>query len=392
MESGDHGVMETEDHGASGRGDPGVDLAKRIERLGLGRVGDVLAGFDAWIVGGVARALVAGTAPDADIDIAVDADIEPVLDALGLPARRHDRFGTAVVALGGGRHADIARTRTETYATPGALPDVAPASIAEDLARRDFSINAIAISLAAPHRVLDPHHGVADLAAKALRVLHDGSFADDPTRAIRAARYCARLGLTPEPRTRRLLGRADLGLVTGDRRDAELRRLAAEHVAAAGFALLDEWGTRTLPAGSAELLVAVERVRTDPLWGGHVEPAVRAMMIAAGAAPGRERATELAAARPARPSEAVRLAAGVEPAILIVATAAGGTWIGPYLREWKHVRLEISGDDLLAAGVPRGPAIGAGLAGALDRKLDGELDDGRDAELAAALAIVANAG
>ena len=75
-----------------------------------------------------------------------------------------------------------------------------------------------------------------------------------------------------------------------------------------------------------------------------------------------------------------------------MATAAGGTWIGPYLREWKHVRLEISGDDLLAAGVPRGPAIGAGLAGALDRKLDGELDDGRDAELAAALAIVANAG
>lgn len=373
-------------------GNPGDDLAEPIERLGLGRVGEALAGFDAWIVGGVARALVAGTTPDADVDIAVDADIEPVLDALGLPARRHDRFGTAVVALGGARHADIARTRTETYATPGALPDVAPATIAEDLARRDFSVNAIAISLAAPHRVLDPHRGIADLAAKALRVLHDRSFVDDPTRAIRGARYCARLSLGPEPRTRRLLARADLSLVTEDRRDAELRRLAAEHVAAAGFALLDEWGTRPLPAGAAELLVAVERVRTDPVWSGHVEPSVRAMMIAAGAAPGIDRARELAVARPARPSEAVRSAAGVEPAILIVAMAAGGAWIGRYLHEWKDVRLEISGDDLLAAGIRRGPAVGAGLAGALDRKLDGELDGGREAELAAALAIAADAG
>jgi len=368
------------------------DLAARVEQLGLGRVGGALAGFDAWIVGGVARALVAGTAPDADIDIAVDADIESVLGALGLPARRHDRFETAVVAIGGGRHADIARTRTETYPHPGALPDVAPARIEEDLARRDFTVNAIAIALAPPHRVLDPHHGAADLAAGILRVLHDASFADDPTRAVRAARYCARLGLEPEPRTRRLLGRVELSLVTADRRDAELRRLAAEHVAAAGFALLDEWGVQPIPGGAAELLVAVERTRTDPLWGGHVEPAVRAMLIAAGAAPGLGRAYGLAAARPRRPSEAVRLATGADPAVLIVAAAAGGAWVERYVREWRDVRLEISGEDLLAAGIPRGPAVGAGLAAALDRKLDGELDGGRDGELAAALEGAANAG
>ena len=161
----------------------GNELAAGIERLGLGRVGDVLAGHEAWIVGGVARALVSGSRPDADIDIAVEGDLEPVLAALGLPARRHDRFGTAVVALGDGRHADIARTRTESYAHPGALPDVAPAAIGEDLGRRDFTANAIAIALAPPHRVLDPFDGAADLAAGRLRVLHPGSFADDPTRA-----------------------------------------------------------------------------------------------------------------------------------------------------------------------------------------------------------------
>jgi tRNA nucleotidyltransferase (CCA-adding enzyme) len=129
----------------------------------------------------------------------------------------------------------------------------------------------------------------------------------------------------------------------------------------------------------------------DPLWGGHVEPAVRAIMIAAGASPGLGRARELAAARPARPSQAVRLAAGADPGVLLVARAAGGFWIERYVREWKDVRLEISGDDLLAAGIPRGPAIGAGLAAALDRKLDGELA-GREAELAAALEAAADAG
>ncbi len=192
------------------------DLGADIERLGLGRVGEVLAGADAWIVGGVARALAAGTEPDQDIDIAVDAELEPLLAELGLPATRHDRFGTAVVALDDGRHADIARTRTETYAAPGALPDVAPAPIGDDLARRDFTVNAIAIALTPPHRVLDPFAGAADLAAGRLRVLHPRSFADDPTRAIRGARYAARLGLEPDP--------ADPAVARGHRPRPRLRR------------------------------------------------------------------------------------------------------------------------------------------------------------------------
>jgi tRNA nucleotidyltransferase (CCA-adding enzyme) len=370
----------------------GNDLADAIERLRLGRVGAVLGEAGGWIVGGVARALVAGTEPDADVDIAVDRDLGPLLERLGIPARRHDRFGTAVVPLDGGRHADIARTRTEAYPSPGALPDVDPAPIGDDLARRDFTVNAIAVAIAPPHDVLDPFAGAADLAAGRLRVLHRDSFRDDPTRAIRAARYCARLGLEPDRATLALLARADLGLVSADRRDAELRRLATERAAAAGFELLDRWGVRPLPAGAADLLAAVAAKRMDPLWGGHVEPAVRAILIAAGQGPDLDRARELATARPSRPSRAVSLAAGVDMAVLLVAAAAGGAWIERYLREWRGVGLEISGDDLLAAGVPRGPAIGAGLAGALDRKLDGELDGGREAELAAALEIAAGAG
>ena len=370
----------------------GDELAIGVDRLGLGRVGEVLADFDAWIVGGAARALVAGMPPDADVDIAVDGELDPILERLGLPAKRHDRFDTAVVDLGDGRHADIARTRVETYATPGALPDVAPAPIEADLARRDFSVNAIAIGIGNSHTLLDPFGGAADLAAGTLRVLHDRSFADDPTRAIRGARYCARLGLEPDPGTRRLLGSADLGLVTRDRRDAELRRLASESEAALGFRLLGEWGVLSPPPGGGELLDAVAAVRTEPPWGGHAEPGVRAMLIAAGVVTGLEEARRLAAARPERASDGVALAAGTDPAVLLVARAGGGAWIERYLHEWSEVGLEIDGDDLLAAGIPRGPAVGAGLGGALRRKLDGELTPGREAELEAALEIARRSG
>ena len=123
---------------------------------------------------------------------------------------------------------DIAQTRTESYPAPGALPEVRPASIADDLARRDFTVNAMAFPLSEDRQLLDPHGGLDDLRAGLLRVLHDGSFIDDPTRALRAARYAARFGFEPEPQTARLLRGADLSTVSEDRIDNELRRIAAE--------------------------------------------------------------------------------------------------------------------------------------------------------------------
>jgi hypothetical protein len=88
----------------------------------------------------------------------------------------------------------------------------------------------------------------------------------------------------------------------------------------------------------------------------------------------------------------VELAAGTDPAVLMVARADGGAWIERSLHEWSEVRLEIDGDDLLGAGIARGPAVGAGLGGALRRKLDGELESGREAELEAALEIARRSG
>jgi len=95
---------------------------------------------------------------------------------------------------------------------------------------------------------------------------------------------------------------------------------------------------------------------------------------------------ELVAGEPERPSEVVRLAEPWDASQLLVARALGAEWLDRYAEELRHVRLEISGDDLLAEGIPEGPEIGRGLLAALSGKLDGELS-GRDEELRIALAV-----
>ncbi len=367
-------------------------MTSAIERLRLGRLGAALRGTEAYLVGGAARSLISGSDPDGDIDIAIDGDLDALLESLeGDGSRRHDRFTTATVPLDHDRHADLARTRTETYPRPGALPVVAPATIGEDLARRDFSINAIAIGLDPPHRVLDPFGGAADLASGRLRVLHPDSFNDDPTRAIRAARYCARLRLRPDEETTALLTSADLTLVTADRRGAELARLAGETDAAAGFGLLSEWGVLPLSERSVGLIAAIDPVLSTPAWRGERWAREAAILLAAD--DGEETAAALALAdeHPARPADAVAMATGVRPAALLLAAAAGADWVDGYMGEWRWVKLEIDGHDLIAAGIEPGPRVGAGLKGALDRKLNGELETGRDHELAAALKIARGA-
>jgi tRNA nucleotidyltransferase (CCA-adding enzyme) len=112
-------------------------------------------------------------------------------------------------------------------------------------------------------------------------------------------------------------------------------------------------------------------------------PRERALCAAALGPPGGE--VELAREVPKRPSEAVSLAAGRDPVELVLARALGAGWLDSYLSEWRAVRLAIDGEDLIAAGVSQGPALGRGLKEALRAKLDGEVD-GREEELATALA------
>ncbi|HEX4009072.1 MAG TPA: hypothetical protein VHX62_03655 [Solirubrobacteraceae bacterium] len=370
-----------------------------------------------YVVGGAVRDLLRGQ-PPRDLDLIVDGELEPVCLRLGTPDRSHDRFDTATVVLDGATY-DLARARREVYAHPGALPTVSPAPIEEDLGRRDFTVNALALGLGGADRgrLLTVPGALEDLDAGRLRVLHDASFVDDPTRLLRLARYAARLGFTVEPRTcelaRAALAAGALDTVSGARIGAELRLLAAEadpvgafvglHELGADAAIAPGFGLAT-PADAALARRGLELLPADgdpgdlvlAVAAGAVEPARLPDLLDRLAFPAPRRDTIVAAATRAAglaralqsagsPSE-IAAAAGSAPVEQVALAGARGP--APAARRWledlRHVRLEIDGVDLLEAGIARGPAIGAGLAAARAAKLDGRAA-GREAELAEAL-------
>lgn len=333
-----------------------------------------------YLVGGAVRDLLLGRGRG-DIDLVVVGDAGELAAGLGAEPVEHERFTTAKVRLDG-HEVDIATARVETYSEPGALPDVEPAGDVEtDLRRRDFTINAMALPLGEPTRLIDPHGGLADLETGLLRTLHPGSFADDPTRALRAARYAARYDFEPEPETARQLRATDLATVSADRQRGELLLIAAEPTAPRAFELLSEWGVIELREGAVELAGRTRDLLSSSPWQGETElaPAVLAALD-----PPQE-AMDLAAQRPERPSQAVELAGGLSAQVLALARVLGADWLDSYLTEWRSIALEIDGGDLIAAGVSEGPALGRGLKAALRAKLDGEIA-GREEELRIALA------
>jgi tRNA nucleotidyltransferase (CCA-adding enzyme) len=343
---------------------PGVERVRTAARA---------SGLDAYLVGGTVRDALLGF-DHVDVDVAVEGDHLALVRELGGEARVHDRFGTAAVFTPDGP-VDVAATRAESYPRPGALPEVRPAGIEEDLSRRDFSVNAMALPLRRAVEVIDPHGGLHDLRSGTLRVLHDRSFVDDPTRGLRGARYAGRLDLDIDPRTHELLASADLGTVSEDRVGAELRGLAAEHSARRVFELAAEWGLIDLGPEAGPLIDTVAALVVQEPWA---ELAGRADAILAVVSGASEAARSLAEASPPTPAEAVETAHGHLGVDLVVARALGAAWLDRYVTEWRHVRLEISGANLLDAGVPQGPPIGRGLAAALRAKLNGEVSGAAD--------------
>jgi tRNA nucleotidyltransferase (CCA-adding enzyme) len=352
------------------------------------------------VVGGAVRDLLLGRRPR-EIDLVVEGDLDEAAARLpGGTVTAHDRFGTARV-LFEDCEIDLARARRETYLRPGALPEVEPAVLDEDLRRRDVTVNAIALGLDGAISAVP--NALEDLEAGVLRVLHDRSFVDDPTRLWRVARYAARLGFTVEPRTRALAHAADPSTVSGDRLGAELRLALREPDPPAALRAAKELQPRLLPDGfdpdppgleEALALLPEGEGRGDlvTLAAATAGMDTRALLdwLDDMGFPANDRDTVAAASRfstgaPLRvartPAEVARAARG---APLEAVALAGGENARRWLDELRHVRLEITGADLLAAGVPQGPEIGERLRRALDRKLDGEIA-GRDAELAAAL-------
>lgn len=360
-------------------------LGARLDAMeGIALLRRRLAGNPVYLVGGAVRDLLRG-APNPDLDLVVEGDAIALTEAIGAKARGHDRFGTASVEIDGLR-VDLASARREHYERPGALPVVEAAGIALDLSRRDFTVNAMALPLFGIAELIDPHGGLRDLRAGLLRVLHPGSFSDDPTRALRAARYAARLGFELEPETARLVERADLGTVSRERIDAELWRLVAEPAAPGALDLLARWELAGIdPAASARLGRAEELLDRDDAWRELAGSEQALVAVACPDAALTSAAERLARADPGAPSEAAALARGRPPAELLLARTLGAAWLDGWVGAGRHVRLEIDGQDLIAAGVPEGPAVGRGLDAALAAKLDGTAPT-RDDELRLALA------
>jgi tRNA nucleotidyltransferase (CCA-adding enzyme) len=388
---------------------------------------------DVVLVGGAVRDLMLGRTPR-ELDVVVEGEPTAgpaLLLARGLAARlegpaeidEHERFGTALIAWDGAR-VDVAGARQERYAAPGALPEVQPATLAQDLLRRDFTVNAIAVTLDStrPGEVHAPPGALEDLRAGRLRVLHDASFLDDPTRLLRLARYAARLGFDIEPHTAALASQAlaagALETISGARIGAELRLALCEADALGALATMDELGlltalhprlrfdrgvierslallpddgrpdlltvaALTLPLAlradeaRAEIVALLDRLEFIAPDRDRIAAAATAVPRLTDALPVAVRPSRLRASMDGVPPEGVALAGGVSES----ATGPARRW----LTELRGLRLLITGEDLLAAGVPEGPEIGRRLDAALDRKLDGELTEGRQAELQAAM-------
>ncbi|HTU85214.1 MAG TPA: hypothetical protein VMF57_06540 [Solirubrobacteraceae bacterium] len=374
-----------------------------------------------YLVGGAVRDLLLGGVPF-DLDFVVEGDAAAVAASLGGELTVHDRFGTSTVRLDGLTY-DVARARRETYARPGALPDVEPAPLEADLLRRDFTVNAIAIALGGSRagELRAAPGALEDLDAGRLRVLHDRSFIDDPTRLLRLTRYASRLGFEIEPGTRALVteaveGRA-LCTVSGPRIGTELRLLAREKdpvnallvlrslgLDAAihpGFGLRDEALARRalalMPGDARRDRLAVSAASmglpaadlTALLESLAFEADDRDAVVGT-ATWADELARALVAAR--APSEIAAAAAGAPPELVALAGALGPeSQAIEWLEHLRHVRLAIDGRDLLEAGVPEGPAIGRGLRAALAAKLD-QRASGREQELAEALGAAGGVG
>jgi tRNA nucleotidyltransferase (CCA-adding enzyme) len=406
-----------------------------IERLGSlpgGRelLAQTIRRDDIALVGGAVRDLLLGHWPR-ELDVTVAGDSAALANAIAAsisPSERpyghavepvlHERFGTASVVWAYGR-IDIAELRTETYATPGALPEVRPAGVQEDLARRDFTINAISLPLSGNRRgqINAVDGALDDLAAGALRILHEQSFRDDPTRILRLARYAARLGFEIEPGTRSLAVQAlesgALKTVSGGRVGAELLLAAREADPGAAMRMLDQMGVLApsgIPSPFDDDLAAVAEALLPS--DGRRDALVMAVVLHGAPRPaeliaGLELPGELSARVQAAVEGAADLAEQIEredsPAAsfgvldgrpietVVLAGAIAARRKGSaaaVIRDWidtaRHIRLQIDGNDLLQAGIAKGPAIGRGLEAALRRKREGGAPD-RDSELRAAL-------
>jgi len=390
-------------------------LLESIGRLAAAR------GARAFLVGGMVRDLWRDAEmTSADLDVVVEGDglavARELARALGGSVREHRRFLTASVEAPRTGRIDVTTARSERYESRGALPRVMPAGIDQDLRRRDFTINAMAIELhSGAFGLLDPLGGRAALVRRRLRVLHPLSYVEDPTRVFRAARYATRFGFAQDAATARARALAlrlvPYAALSGQRLAAELERILAEARAEltlsrlgtdGAFRLLDPRYRFTASTAHlvAELPGALAWVRARGLGVEPVELGALALTgdqpqaIATAAlerlafageplarlrhalAEGRALVARLRDAN--APSARARVLREQAPVVLAWLWLVGDGRTRAVL-DWylglDRALVALSGDEVVALGVPRGPAVARVLAELRDGRLDGRITD-----------------
>jgi tRNA nucleotidyltransferase (CCA-adding enzyme) len=382
------------------------------------------SGVSAYLVGGLVRDLLLGH-QNWDMDIAVEGDgitfARRLADRYGAGLKVFDRFATALVVFPDGFKLDVATARRESYALPSALPAVEPSSIKDDLYRRDFTINALAIRLNVSHfgELVDFYGGLHDLERKVIRVLHARSFVDDPTRVFRAIRFEQRFGFRVEKHTLTLLREAAASdlvrRLSGPRLQNEVMRLLSEQAPARAIRRMAEfdllrflhpglawtahlagllsdlgkalaWWTKHYPKRPLDRALVYFIGLMDELSASATDEVVKRLAL-----PG-DQATKIYLAkkhvapalrflvrrRSPKPSHTYRALADLPDEGLVLLVAKARTkeivrLVSAYVTTQQHVRPSLNGADLKALGLTPGPIFKKILDRLLDARLDSEV-------------------
>jgi tRNA nucleotidyltransferase (CCA-adding enzyme) len=381
-----------------------------------------------YLVGGTVRDILLGER-NFDVDVVVEGDAIALARAVAAKldgrVRAHKKFGTAVVLYDENERLDLVTARSETYHAPAVLPTVAPGTIQEDLHRRDFTINAMAVSLKGENlgELVDPFDGRTDLEAGRIRILHDRSFIDDPTRILRAIRYEDRYGFRMDEHTvelaRQCIATGHVGDLSGARLRDELIALLSEGDVSHAIPRLAELGAEKEVhphvVADVEAVGLFDRLRElneryglkVPAWRLGLEALARKLppaeidgwlfalkvrnrdgdQITAAITEGPKIAEDVSNDSLA-PADVVALAEPQDPdAPLFALALTDSPRLHEYFERLRGIRLEISGADIAELGLAESPRVGEILGELRRRKLNGELD-GRESELAAARELV----
>jgi tRNA nucleotidyltransferase (CCA-adding enzyme) len=404
-----------------------TNLASKLEEglpaelIGFMQTASELAagrGQSLYLVGGVVRDLLLGK-PNLDLDLVVEGDAvalaRELVEMKAAKITTHPRFKTAKLTWAG-FSVDFITARSESYDQPGALPIVKPGSLESDLFRRDFTINAMAVSLDAGRYggLIDHYGGRSDLEQRLIRVLHEKSFIDDATRIWRGLRYEQRLDFQLEADTLDWLKRdiPRLDTISGDRLRYELECVFREAQPEKVLCRADELGVLkklhpalvadgwlvdrfrlarglTLPdSPSFGLYLALLAYRLSGQECGELASGLKLSKPVARIV--RDTATLKAKIKTLaypeiKPSYVYRLLHGLSPSAVVAASIAAVSPVARqhlegYLHKLRYVKPALNGSDLIGLGVAPGPRVKELLERLRDARLDGKAVSRQDEE------------